>query len=86
MAKKIAQRQGQPTSEPEQREQQEQGNQSSVATLEREPEQPAGDRPQADDIARRAYELYCERGCEHGRDMDDWLKAEYELKHDRGEQ
>ena len=34
----------------------------------------------ADDIARRAYELYEERGCEHGRDFDDWLLAEHELR------
>ena len=34
----------------------------------------------ADDIARRAYELYEERGCEHGRDCDDWLLAEHELR------
>lgn len=33
-----------------------------------------------DAIARRAYELYCERGCEPGRDMDDWLRAEQELR------
>lgn len=33
-----------------------------------------------DDIARRAYELYEERGCEHGRDFDDWLLAEHEVR------
>ena len=33
-----------------------------------------------DDIARRAYELFCERGAEHGRDLDDWLQAERELR------
>jgi hypothetical protein len=32
------------------------------------------------EIARRAFELYCLRGCEHGRDMDDWLQAERELR------
>ena len=32
------------------------------------------------DIARRAYELYCERGCQDGRDVDDWLQAERELR------
>ena len=32
------------------------------------------------DIARRAYELYCERGCQHGHDLDDWLRAERELR------
>ncbi len=32
------------------------------------------------DIARRAYELYEQRGAEHGRDLDDWLLAELELR------
>lgn len=27
-------------------------------------------------IAVRAYELYRERGCSDGRDLDDWLEAE----------
>ena len=31
------------------------------------------------DIARRAFELYCDRGCQDGRDVDDWLAAEREL-------
>jgi hypothetical protein len=31
------------------------------------------------DIARRAFEIYCERGGDHGRDLDDWLQAEREL-------
>jgi len=30
-------------------------------------------------IARRAYELFLERGGEHGHDVDDWLRAEREL-------
>lgn len=30
-------------------------------------------------IEQRAYELYLERGCEDGRDVDDWLTAEKEL-------
>jgi hypothetical protein len=34
----------------------------------------------ASDIARRAYELYEGRGCEHGRDVGDWLRAERELR------
>jgi hypothetical protein len=33
-----------------------------------------------DAIARRAYELFQERGGEPGRDIDDWLHAEHELK------
>ena len=31
-------------------------------------------------IARRAYELFLARGSEHGRDLDDWLRAERELQ------
>ncbi len=31
-------------------------------------------------IARRAYEIYMARGGQHGCDMDDWLKAEAELR------
>ena len=31
------------------------------------------------EIARRAYELYLERGCVAGEDLDDWLKAEREV-------
>ena len=46
----------------------------------------SGSRPQesADiddsDIARRSYALYEQRGNEHGRDLDDWLQAEQELR------
>jgi hypothetical protein len=32
------------------------------------------------DIARRAFELYCARGCEDGHDIHDWLQAERELR------
>ncbi len=31
-------------------------------------------------IARRAYELYEERGREPGADVDDWLQAEHEIR------
>ncbi len=31
------------------------------------------------EIRRRAYELYEQRGREHGRDFEDWLAAEEEL-------
>ena len=54
------------------------------------------DRPQADirnssqpaevaqdEIARRAYELYERRGGEPGHDMDDWLRAEHDVRHAR---
>ena len=31
-------------------------------------------------IRFRAYEIYLERGEQPGRDLDDWLQAEHELK------
>jgi DUF2934 family protein len=33
-----------------------------------------------DEIAKRAFELYCERGRHDGHDVDDWLQAERELQ------
>ena len=33
-----------------------------------------------DQVAKRAYERYEARGREDGRDMDDWLEAERELR------
>jgi hypothetical protein len=35
--------------------------------------------PTREQIAARAYELYLQRGCEHGHDVEDWLNAEKEL-------
>ena len=32
-----------------------------------------------DAIASRAYEIFVQRGGEHGRDLDDWVAAEREL-------
>ena len=32
-----------------------------------------------EDVERRAYELYEQRGRENGRDWDDWLQAEREM-------
>lgn len=36
-----------------------------------------------DEISVRAYELYEQRGGEHGHDWDDWLEAERELQEER---
>ncbi len=33
-----------------------------------------------DEIRRRAYELYEQRGREGGRDLEDWLRAESEVR------
>ena len=32
-----------------------------------------------EEIRRSAYELYEQRGCEDGRALDDWLRAEAEV-------
>ena len=31
------------------------------------------------DVAHRAYELYTLRGCEPGKDVEDWIRAEEQL-------
>jgi hypothetical protein len=33
-----------------------------------------------DAIAKRAYEIYLNRGGQHGADLDDWLEAERQLR------
>ena len=40
--------------------------------------------PMASAIADRAYQLFVERGGEHGRDWEDWLRAEHELQSNAG--
>jgi len=35
--------------------------------------------PNHDEIRRRAYEIYLERGGLSGRELDDWLRAESEV-------
>ncbi|HEX4406656.1 MAG TPA: DUF2934 domain-containing protein [Polyangia bacterium] len=35
--------------------------------------------PSNEDIAKRAYELYLQRGSESGYEVEDWLQAEAEL-------
>ena len=32
-----------------------------------------------EDIAHRAYDLYTQRGCGPGKDVEDWIRAEQEL-------
>jgi hypothetical protein len=38
--------------------------------------------PSKRDTAHRAYKLYVQRGGEHGKDVEDWIRAEQELKTD----
>src|SRR5688572_2292485 len=35
--------------------------------------------PSHGNIAQRAFDIYCSRGCEPGHELDDWLQAEREL-------
>ena len=35
--------------------------------------------PSREEIARQAHELYVQRGGEHGKDVEDWVRAEKEL-------
>jgi hypothetical protein len=39
-----------------------------------------GSAVRTEEIRRRAYEIYVERGEQSGRDLDDWLQAERELE------
>lgn len=41
---------------------------------------PVRPEPTSDDVARRAYALYEARGSEPGADLDDWFRAERELR------
>ena len=41
---------------------------------------PAANAERDEDIRRRAYEIYLERGEQPGRELDDWLQAERELE------
>lgn len=41
---------------------------------------PAEDETLMQEIARRAYVRFCDRGCAHGGDIDDWLEAEREVR------
>lgn len=36
--------------------------------------------PTKEAVSLRAYQLFASRGHEHGRDLDDWLQAEVQLK------
>jgi len=72
MVKRTAPRRPQPRPFDQETRQEMRGDRSPAATMERE--------PQPDEIARRAYAIFCERGCQDGRAMDDWLKAEHELR------
>jgi len=37
-----------------------------------------------DEVRKRAYEIFLQRGAAYGNDLDDWLKAEKEIKQKYG--
>jgi hypothetical protein len=41
---------------------------------------PAKTIPLEEQIRQRAHELYLQRGCEDGKDVEDWLQAEAEIR------
>jgi len=43
-------------------------------------EAPVGNGARDEEIRRRAYEIYLERGEELGHELEDWLQAERELE------
>jgi hypothetical protein len=61
-------------------------NKSETLELHASPIQPRAEYTSADqvvshhEIRRRAYEIYLERGGLPGRELEDWLQAEYELQ------
>jgi hypothetical protein len=52
---------------------------SSKEILEAKSDQNQSEQVTVEDVERRAYEIYLERGGEFGGDLDDWLQAEREL-------
>ena len=56
-------------------------HQRPVATArDRAPKAPQAASITEHDIARHAYDLFLARGGEHGHDVEDWLRAQRELK------
>ena len=43
-----------------------------------------GSEPTPEQVAERAYQRFVERGSEYGRDVEDWLEAERELRESEG--
>lgn len=56
------------------------GKSPAKRTAKPRPAAPCASAPTHDDIANRAYELFLQRGAQHGQDFEDWLAAERELQ------
>ena len=56
------------------------GSTESQTTQAKTGKVPAGNSAPDEEIRRRAYEIYLERGEQPGRELNDWLQAERELE------
>jgi len=56
------------------------GSTEAEATQSETGEVPVGTSAPDEEIRRRAYEIYLERGEQPGRELDGWLQAERELE------
>ena len=54
-------------------------NEKAVTTQEDKPQGTALSDELQERIAKRAYQLYLERGCREGCDVEDWVDAEREI-------
>ena len=52
----------------------------ATSTQEETGEVSVGNSARDEEIRRRAYEIYLQRGQQPGRELDDWLQAERELE------
>ncbi len=52
------------------------GKQIPSHKIREEAEPMVNDEAIQEEIRRLAYELFCECGCEHGRDLEHWVEAE----------
>jgi hypothetical protein len=55
---------------------------SQIQEINRPADQTKSEQEQQE-VRVRAYELYLQRGGEHGHDAEDWLRAEEEIRHSR---
>jgi hypothetical protein len=56
------------------------GSTEAEATQSKTREVPFNNSTNEEEVRRRAYEIYIERGEQPGRDLDDWLQAEREQR------
>ena len=50
------------------------------APIPAKPVKAAGYEPSPDEIRTRAYEIYLSEGCKEGSDLENWVRAESELR------